>query len=95
MPDKTSAATGPIFSKSMRTPVQRMPCEVGLLIQLFKILPDVSIADTTRLRRTAEDAVTDRRKIRTIGAIRVKRRFGNPLRFCGEFVIVGNTSRFR
>jgi hypothetical protein len=79
----------------MRTPVQRMPCEVGLLIQLFKILPDVSIADTTRLRRTAEDAVTDRRKIRTIGAIRVKRRFGNPLRFCGDFVIVGNTSRFR
>jgi len=40
--------------------------------------------------------VIDRRKMRTIGAIRIKRRFGNPLP-CVETspLSTGNTSRFR
>ena len=66
MPDKTSAATVPIFSKYMRAPAQRMLCEVELPIQLFKIWRGVSIADTTPLpaapncrgwgNRSAQDA---------------------------------------
>jgi len=38
------------------------------------------------LRRTAEDEDIDWRKMRTIEAMRVKRPFGNPLRFCADLI---------